>query len=312
VSAAAGTLVPFSNAGGSIEFFVDGRTDPGSKDAPLAALNEVTAGYAGTLALRMVEGRFLNGGDSADAQKVAVINETLANRYFGGRESIGRRLQLGRSSQDLWTIVGIVGEVRNYETAGSSEPQVYVPLAQRPDRGATIVVRAADAPDALVETVRGAVAALDPAEPLSRVFTMDALIGHVTAPFITTANFVMFLGALTLLLAAVGVYGVVSYSFAQRTKEIGIRMALGARRIEVAALVMRQVRTLLLAGLVPGLILAWLLGQSLEALLFGVAATDWRVYAAMTLVLAAIAVLAALVPARRATAVDPIAALRYE
>ena len=126
----------------------------------------------------------------------------------------------------------------------------------------------------------------------------------MTAPYTITASFVSVLGALTLLLAAVGVYGVISYTFAQRTREIGIRMALGARRIEVAALVMRQVRTLLLAGLVPGLAIAWLLGSALKVLLFGVAPTDWRV--------AAVAVLAALVPARRATAVDPITALRYE
>jgi len=138
------------------------------------------------------------------------------------------------------------------------------------------------------------------------------LIGHVTAPYTITASFVSVLGALTLLLAAVGVYGVISFTFAQRTREIGIRMALGARRIEVAALVMRQVRTLLLAGLVPGLAIAWLLGSALKALLFGVAPTDWRVYVAMCALLAAVAVLAALVPARRATAVDPITALRHE
>ena len=311
-SAAAGTLVPFSNAGGSLEFFVDGRRDPSSKDVPFAAVNAVTSAYAATLGLRVVEGRFVNSSDTADAPKIAVINQTLASRHFGGRSAIGRTLLLGPSSPDLWTIVGIVGNVKNYETSDSGEPQIYLSWAQRPTRDMTVVVRASGDPAALVETVRGAVIALDPAEPLSRVFTMEALLGHVTAPYTTTASFVSVLGALTLLLAAVGVYGVISYAFAQRTREIGIRMALGARRLEVAALVMRQVRTLLLAGLVPGLALAWLLGQALKALLYGVAPTDWSVYAAMSALLAAIAVLAALVPARRATAVDPIAALREE
>jgi ABC-type antimicrobial peptide transport system permease subunit len=144
------------------------------------------------------------------------------------------------------------------------------------------------------------------------MFTMEALLGHVTAPYTVTASFVSVLGALTLLLAAVGVYGVVSYAFAQRTREIGIRMALGARRSEVAAMVMRQVRRLVLAGLAPGLVLAWLLGQALKALLFGVAPTDWQVYAGMSALLAAIAALAALLPVRRAMSVDPIAALRQE
>ena len=314
-SAASGTLVPFSNAGGSLEFFVDGRGDPASKDVPVAAINAVTPRYAATLGLRTIEGRFVDESDTAAASKVAVINETLARRYFVGRPAIGRTLLLGPSSQDLWTIVGIVGNVRNYEISDlgdSDEPQIYLSYAQHPTRDMTFVVRAAGDPEALVETVRSAVAALDPAEPLSRVFTMQALIGHVTAPHTITASFVAVLGALTLLLAAVGVYGVISYTFAQRTREIGIRMALGARRIEGAALVMRQVRTLLLAGLVPGLAIAWLLGSALKALLFGVAPSDWRVYAAMSTLLAVIAVLAALVPARRATAVDPIAALRYQ
>ena len=311
-SVASGTLVPFSNAGGSLEFFVDGRRDPASKDVPFAAINAVTPRYAATLGLRTIEGRFVDESDTADASKVAVINETLASRYFVGRPAIGRTLLLGPSSQDLWTIVGIVSNVKNYEVSDSDEPQIYLSYAQHPTRAMTFVVRAAGDPEALVETVRSAVAALDPAEPLSQVFTMQALIGHVTAPHTIVASFVAVLGGLTLLLAAVGVYGVISYTFAQRTREIGIRMALGARRIEVAALVMRQVRTLLLAGLVPGLAIAWLLGSALKALLFGVAPSDWRVYAAMSTLLAVIAVLAALVPARRATAVDPIAALRYE
>jgi putative ABC transport system permease protein len=309
-SAAAGTLVPFSNAGGSLEFFIDGRRDPASKDVLFAGLNAVTPAYAVTLGLRLIDGRFVSESDTADAPKVAVINETLASRYFAGRSAIGRTLLLGPSSPDQWTIVGIVGNVKNYEASDSGEPQIYLPHAQRSARDMTVVVRASGDPLSLVETVRSAVLALDPAEPLSRVFTMEALLGHVTAPYTITASFVSVLGALTLLLAAVGVYGVIAYAFAQRTKEIGIRMALGARRTEVAAMVMRQVRTLVLAGLVPGLALAWLLGQALKALLFGVAPTDWQVYAGMSMLLGAIAVLAALVPVRRATSVDPIAALR--
>ena len=155
-------------------------------------------------------------------------------------------------------------------------------------------------------------AALDPAEPLSRVFTMNALITHFTAPFTTTSQFVLVFGLVTLVLAGVGVYGVISYAFSQRTREIGIRMALGARRGDVASLVLRQVRVLLVAGLAPGLLIAWSLGRAMQAFLVGVTPTDWRVYAAMCLLLAGVAVVAALEPARRATAVDPVRALRYE
>jgi ABC-type antimicrobial peptide transport system permease subunit len=156
------------------------------------------------------------------------------------------------------------------------------------------------------------VTALDPAEPVSRVLSMDTLIGLVTKPFETISTFVTFFGVLTLLLAGVGVYGVVAYTFAQRTREIGIRMALGARRLDVAALVLKQLRLFLLAALLPGLGLAWGLGQALEALLVGVSPTEWSLYAAMSLLLATVAFLGALVPARRATSIDPVTALRYE
>ena len=173
-------------------------------------------------------------------------------------------------------------------------------------------MRALGDPIALVGTARAAVAALDPAEPLSRVFTMGALVTHFTAPYTTTSRFVLVFGLVTLLLAGVGVYGVISYAFSQRTREIGIRMALGARRGDVAGLVLRQLRMLLLAGLVPGLVLAWGLGRALQTFLVGVTPTDWRVYVTMCLLLAGAALVAALEPARRATAIQPVDALRYE
>jgi putative ABC transport system permease protein len=241
-----------------------------------------------------------------------MINETLAERHFANRDAIGQRLRLGRVSPESWTVVGIVGDVKNYETVDASEPQIYVPFAQRPTRQMTVAVRTSGDPEGLVGTVRDAVAGLDPAEPISRVFAMDALIGHVTTPFRTISTFVSFFGMVTLLLAGVGVYGVVSYNFSQRTREIGLRMALGARRADVVALVLKQIRAFLLLGLLPGLALAWVLGQAMKAMLVGVTPTDWRLYVGMSLLLALVALLAALVPARRATAVDPMTALRYE
>jgi len=156
------------------------------------------------------------------------------------------------------------------------------------------------------------VAAVDPAEPVSAIATMDELIRRVTGPYETIGTFVTVLGIITLLLAGVGVYGVVSYTFAQRTREIGIRMALGATRVDIAMLVLRQIRVLLGAAFVPGLGLAFALGHTLKAILFGVTPTDLRLYGAMALLLAAVAVLAASVPARRASRIDPMRALRYD
>jgi predicted permease len=312
VSAAAGSLVPFARGGDGTEFFIEGRPDPSARDTPGAALNQITTGYDETLGLRLVRGRRLGPGDSADGLKVAIINETLAERHFADRDAIGQRLRLGRLSSESWTVVGIVADVKNYETVDAKEPQIYVPFAQRPTRRMTVVVRTSGDPEGLAGTVRDAVAALDPAEPISRVFAMDELIGHVTTPFRTTSTFVSLFGLITLLLAGVGVYGVVSYNVSQRTREIGLRMALGARRTDVAALVLKQIRGFLLLGLLPGLALAWVLGQAMKAMLVGVTPTDWRLYVGMSLLLATVALLAALVPVRRATAVDPMTALRYE
>ena len=309
---AAGSLVPFGNIGDGTEFFMEGQPEPPPSETPGALLNQVTADYGSTLQLRLEHGRLLNASDSATSLKVAVINTTLAARYLGGRDAIGQRLRLGRESTDLWTIVGIVGDVKNFELDDSANPQVYVPFSQRPNPRMMVVIRSSGDPEALASTIRAAVTAIDPAEPVSRIFTMESLIHLITGPFETTAAFVACFGAITLLLAGVGVYGVIAYAFAQRTREIGIRMALGARRADVAGLVLRQIRTFMLAALIPGLALAWIIGHALQAMLVGVTPTDWRIYTMMTLVLTAVGLLAAAVPVRRATAIDPVTALHYE
>jgi len=310
--AAAGTLVPFSGFGNGAELFIDGEPDTKPADTPIAALNHVTGGYCSLMGLRIVRGRAITDTDVAEGQKIALVNETLAARFLGGREAVGRRLRLGRDSSDVWTVVGVTADVKNYETIDSAEPQVHIPFAQQPRRTMTIVVRTLGSPDNLAPAARAAVTVVDPAEPVAGIATMDELIKRVTGPYETIGTFVAVLGAVTLLLAGVGVYGVVSYTFAQRTREIGIRMALGARRVDVAILVLKQIRLLLGAAFAPGLALAFALGHTLKAVLFGVTPTDFRLYGAMTLLLTTVAVLAALVPARRAARIDPMRALRYD
>jgi putative ABC transport system permease protein len=202
--------------------------------------------------------------------------------------------------------------VKNFETMDPPDPQVYVPFAQQPRRAMTVVVRGAGDPEALTATVRSSVAAIDPTEPIVDMVSMNGRIRRITGPYETISTFVGFLGIVTLLLAGVGVYGVISYSLVQRTREIGIRMALGARKADVLGLVLKQIRTFLLVGLVPGLLLAWGLGSALGAMLVGVTPTDWRLYLSMTTLLAIVALIAAFVPARRAVSIDPMKALRYE
>jgi predicted lysophospholipase L1 biosynthesis ABC-type transport system permease subunit len=241
-----------------------------------------------------------------------MINETLASRFFSGRDPIGRGIRLRRGSAAVWHIVGVVANVKNFEAIEQEEPQVYVPLAQAPQRAATVVVRASGGLEAVAASMRSAVAAIDPAEPIADLATMDERIERVTAPFQIISVFVTFFGAVTLLLAGVGVYGVVAYLFAQRTREIGLRMALGARRADVAALVLRQLQRYVIGGIVPGLALAWLMGQAMKAILFGITPDHWLPYVAMTFVLTLVMVIAVAIPARRAAAIDPTVALRYE
>ena len=310
--AAAGTLVPFSGYGSAAELFIDGEPETKPADTPLAALNQITGGYCSLMGLRIVRGRAITERDVAEAQKVALVNETLAARFLGGREALGRRLRLGRGTADVWTVVGVTADVKNYEVTDPAQPHVHIPFVQQPRRTMTVVVRTVGAPDSFAPTARAAVAAVDPAEPVSAIATMDELIKRVTGPYETIGTFVTALGMITLLLAGVGVYGVVSYTFAQRTREIGIRMALGATRVDIAILVLSQIRLLLGAAFVPGLALAFALGHTLKAILFGVTPTDLRLYGAMAVLLAAVAVLAASVPARRAARIDPMRALRYD
>jgi putative ABC transport system permease protein len=310
--AAAASLVPFGTEGRGTEFFIEGQPDPVPAETPGAALSEISADYPSTVGLRLRHGRFLNEQDTATSPKAIMINETLAARHFAGRDPIGQRLRLARRASDRWTIVGVVSDVRNYEMVDPPAPQVYVPMTQRPQREMTVVVRSPANPVALVPTVRRAVAALDRAEPVSEVMTMEDRIRRVTGPYSVMGTFVTFFGAITLLLAGVGVYGVIAYSFAQRTREIGIRMALGARRADVAALVLKQIRLFLFAGFLPGLAIAVALGNAMKAILFGVTPTDWRLYVLMMVVLTTVAVIAATVPARRAVSIDPMTALRYE
>jgi putative ABC transport system permease protein len=165
----AGSRVPFGNIGGYTEFFIEGEPDPVPADTPVASLNHITAGYASAIRLRLDRGRFLGAEDAVDGPKVAIINRTLAVRHFSKRDPIGQRLRLGRDSADLWTIVGIVADVKNDEMMDAAEAQGYVPFTKRPSRSMMTVIRVIDTggdPLALVAAVRAAISALDPATTL--------------------------------------------------------------------------------------------------------------------------------------------------
>jgi putative ABC transport system permease protein len=276
----------------------------------------VTPSYFDTMRIRLIEGRLLDQRDGAGAQPVVVINQAMAHHFYGDQSPIGRRVRAG--SPDQWrTIVGVVADVKNAGLDQAAGTELYFPYAQNPPFGFGLpnffaVVRASADPMLVNSAAREAINSLDPALPISNVRTMDEVLALAEArPRFLTMLLSLFSG-LAMILAAVGIYGLMAYSVTQRTNEIGIRMALGAPRSKVLGLVLGYGMRLTLIGMVVGLGGAIGLTRLMSSLLFGVTATDVATFITVPLALGAVALGACLVPARRAIRVDPIVALRYE
>jgi predicted permease len=279
----------------------------------------VSAGYFGALGIPIVAGRPLDAGDTNSAAPAVVISEKMARRHFPGGSPIGRRLKLGRpGATSRWmTIVGVAGEVRHRSLVADpltnpDDPDIYVPLAQRPARNLSIVVRANVDPGALAAPLRSAVASIDPDVPAFGFSAASAFVGAQTSNARFGAALMGLFGGLALLLAALGVHGVVSYGVARRRREIGVRLALGARRRQVVGLVLGEALALAAAGVAVGVVAAAALARLLHSLLYGVAPIDPPTFGVAAGVLVAAAAAAAWLPARRAARVDPMAALRSE
>ncbi|HUI40359.1 MAG TPA: ABC transporter permease [Terriglobia bacterium] len=267
-----------------------------------------------TMGIRLMEGRLFNQGDGQGAPDVLIVNETMARTFWGNQSPIGRRVRPGFT--DPWcTVVGVVEDVKN---AGIDKPagtELYLPLHQKQAAGtgsAYIIMRSSIDPKSLVGAARRVVNGLDPQLPISKISTMDDVILAAQArPRFLTVLLTIFSGV-ALVLAAVGLYGVIAYGVAQRTQEFGVRMVLGARPGDVLGMVLRQGGRLVAIGVVLGLIGAFVLTRTMSSLLFGIRATDPATYLGVSFVLALVALLASYIPARRATKVDPMVALRYE
>jgi putative ABC transport system permease protein len=274
----------------------------------------VTPGYLEALRVPIREGRAIAASDSVDAPLAAVVNATMARRYWAGTSPLGARIRLGdEPSPDAWrTVVGVAGDIRNDDIDAPTLPQVFVPLAQRPERDMTVVVRTADNPIAHVGDARAAVAAVDRNQPLFAVRSMDQLLEEDVRGTVVLVGLASIFGVVSLALAATGIYGVLAYSVAQSTREIGIRMALGSTASAVLARVIRQGLGPVLIGLSMGLAAAAGLSRALAGILFGVSSSDPATYAAAAGVMIGTALLACVIPAGRAARTDPLAALRCE
>ena len=286
----------------------------------MANWQATSAGYFETMRIPVLTGRGIEEHDRAGAPGVAVVNRTLARTAWPGENPIGKRILMGGGATDsVWrTIVGIVGDVRHRGLDADPQPEIYLPHAQFPAgtgtalRSLRVVVRSERDPTALTTAVRAAVAALDPDVPLTDVQTMEEALGAWAAERRLTMLLVAGFALVAIVLGAVGIYGVMAHMVAQRTREIGIRIAVGAVPREILALVLRQSALLAGLGIVAGLLGGLVATRLLAGLLFGIAPTDAVTFAATAVLLAAVAALASLFPALRATRIDPIDALRAE
>jgi putative ABC transport system permease protein len=262
-------------------------------------------------------GRFFSAKELAEEKHVTIVNQVFVDRYLHGVDPLGQKAviymkSLEESGNHPSEIIGVVGDVHQMGLDTAPEPTVYWPHPELVMTGMTILVRTSNDPLALVSTARSELQQLDPELPMAAVATMDQLL----ADSLSRSRFTMLLlgifSAVALVLAAVGIYGLIAYSVTQRTQELGIRIALGAQRRDVLRLVLGQGARLTLLGVTLGLLAALAISRLLASMLFGVSATDPLTFAGVAALLGIVALLACFIPARRATRVDPIVALRYE
>jgi putative ABC transport system permease protein len=304
--------LPLGDSNMSTTFYVGGRPDPGPGAQPSSAARVITPDYLRAMGIPLVRGRAFTERDTAEAPMVILINEELARQHFPGEDPLGKRLVLGLNDID-GEIVGVVGSVRHRRLSTAAGPEYYVPLRQVPFGSLSLVVRArTDDPAQLAASLRAAVGEIDRELPVYRVRTMGALVAESVARQRFSMTLLAAFAALALVLAAVGVFSVMSFLVTQRTHEIGIRMALGAQARDILRMVVGGGMTLTVAGVSVGLLAAFGLTRLMSSLLYEVSATDPYVFAGVALLLALVALAACLVPALRATKVDPMEALRHE
>jgi putative ABC transport system permease protein len=281
-------------------------------ESPSAQLRFIGLNYFKTIGIAQISGRDFSERDDPKSPPVVIINEAFVRQYLNGENPLGKTLTLGWGGDDPKEIIGVVGDVRHRSLSDTARPEMYVPQAQFPNAEITLLVRSSVKAESLIASVREQVRALDAELPLTEIKTLEQYRDEAVAmPRFNTFLLTMF-AALALILTVVGLYGVLSYSVTQRTNEIGIRMALGAQPMDVFRLVVGQGMKLAIIGVTLGLASALLLTRFLESLLFEVKPSDPTVFIGITLLFAVVALLACYIPARRATKVDPMEALRYE
>lgn len=312
-SAAAVSDLPLRGGWGR-SLTVEGRPVLSVGQAPMINHAVVTPNYFRTMGIPLLEGRDFNDTDQATAMRVTIVDERLAREYWPNESALGKRIRFGppESNEPWHVIVGVAGAVRHARLDRETRETIYVPYQQIPVNWMAVAVRTTADPRSVEGAVKKEVRALDKDQPVAHVLTMkEIVVRSIWQQRFYAILFTLF-ASLALILAAVGIYGVMSYAITQRTHEIGIRMALGADRLKVLRLTLGQGMKLALIGVVLGLVASFGLTRLMSGLLFGVSATDFRTFVSISVLLVGITLLACYLPARRATKVDPLVALRYE
>ncbi len=314
VSAGAVTVLPLNRFG--IDFDVPyhpaGEPDPQQSVAPKARFRSATADYFRTMEIQLTKGRMFTEGDRPNAPYVVAVNETLAQQVWPNQDPVGKRLRFFWADWQTYEVVGVVGDTRSYGLAETVRPELFVPYEQNPYTIMNVVVRSNGAPESVAAMVRQTMLAQDPKEPPHRITTMTELFGESVAREKFSMILLALLAGLALVLVAIGIYSGISYSVRERTHEIGIRMALGAKRSDILKMLVGQGMIVTSIGLIIGLVASLGVTRSLSSLFYGVSASDPFTFAGISLLLIIVALVACLIPARHATKVDPLVALHCE
>jgi putative ABC transport system permease protein len=306
-------ILPMTGINMDSSFDIEGRPENDNNPSPDEQVRIISPNYFRVLETPLLKGRFFTAADKLDAPLVTIINQALAQRYWPGEEALGKRIRISRSSgEPSWsTIVGIVGDIRHRGLDLEALPEYYVPLAQGPYTSMILAVRSEQDPRSLVSAIRREVQAIDPGQPIAHIRTFEQVIADSVAPRRLSVVLLGVFAGVAMVLASVGIYGVMSFLVMQRTHEIGVRMALGAQREDVLRMVILHAGKLVCAGTALGLIVALFSTSLLRSVLYNVSTLDLPTFIIVTVTLGAVAFLASYVPARRATRADPMIALGH-
>ena len=312
VEAAGGiSFLPLTGLGAATSMRIVGQPVPARGQEPVTDVRVITHDYLEAMRVPLLSGRLFNESDAADATNRVVINETMARRHWPGEDPIGKRVRISWDDRED-EVIGVVGDVKHASLEAEPRAMTYWPFMRSPYGTMTIVVRTAGEGLNVTPAIAGLVRGMDPELVLANVQTLDDVVANSVAERRLTMTLLAVFAGVALLLAAIGIYGVIAYGVTERRQEIGIRMALGAQRRDVLAMVVRQALTLVAAGIAIGGVGAVLLSRLMEGLLFQVRPSDPLTFAAVSGLLTAVALIASYVPGRRATRVDPVVALRSE